>query len=68
MTYVLILCFAVACQQWLTTGYFYRRFLGGKWQKIWYNRWDQGGYTVWERYRPNFDYESVGGRIIKEEG
>lgn len=44
-----------------------RRLLGGEWQKVWYNRQHQGGYEIWERRRPNFDWESVGGRVIEEE-
>lgn len=67
MAYFLIFIALFAGQQALTKGWFYRRFLGGEWQKIWYNRWDQGGYEVWERRRPNFDWESVGGRGVSEE-
>ena len=68
MIYLLIFCALLAGQQWLTTGYLYRRALGGNWQKVWYNRWNQGGYEVWERAQPNFDWSSVGGRVVAEEG
>jgi hypothetical protein len=67
MTYILITAALIDVQKVFTTGYLYRRLRGGEWQKIWYNRWNQGGYEVWECRRPNFDWESVGGRVVAEE-
>jgi len=70
MTYIIVAVFAVAiiaAQQVSTKGYIYRRLRGGEWQKIRYNRWNQGGYEVWESRRPDFDWESVGGRVVAEE-
>ena len=69
MIYLLIFSIIAifATQQWLTKGYLYRRAIGGKWQKIWYDRANNGGYEVWERARPDFDWESVGGRVTQEE-
>ena len=67
MTYFLVLIALFAVQQSFTKGYFYRRLLGGEWQKVWYNRQHNGGYEVWERRRPGFDWEAVGGRVVAEE-
>lgn len=48
--------------------YIHRRLVGGKWVKVWYNRWNNGGYEVWEKDKPGFDWESVGGRVLEREG
>lgn len=48
--------------------YLYRRIVGGKWVLVWYNRWNNGGSEVWEKDRPGFDWESVGGRVLESEG
>ena len=68
MTYFLVFIAIFAMQQVLTKGYLYRRLLGGEWQKVWYNRQNNGGYEVWERAQPHFDWSSVGGRVVAEEG
>jgi hypothetical protein len=63
----LALALFYACEQVFFRGWWYRRIRGGNWQKIWYNRHHHGGYEVWERARPGFDWETIGGRVVDEE-
>lgn len=56
-----------ALLQWWLRGYWYRRVRGGCWQKIWYNRHYHGGYEVWERARPGFDWGIVGGIVMEND-
>lgn len=46
---------------------FFRRLFGGSYQKIWFYRQSQGGYTAWRKARPGFDWETINGRILDEE-
>ena len=59
---------AFVLMQVFTKGWFYRRVVGGHWQKIWYRHSPAGGYEIWVRSDLSAEeWEVGGGRVIDEE-